>query len=93
MAQHRGVAIVEAGRVARRPRLHLSRSQRVLLDTRDRLGQHRPNHDNELLALYSRPLSSDEQRHTDAATAEALRTELRRAQRIRARLARQGWWN
>ena len=34
-----------------------------------------------------------EQRRTDPATAEAVRIELRRAERIRRRLATQGWWN
>jgi hypothetical protein len=42
------------------------------------------------LGLYVKRL---EARRTEDATAPALRYELRRAERIRARLARHGWWN
>jgi hypothetical protein len=40
--------------------------------------------------LYVKRLNA---RRIDTATADAVRQELRRAERIRARLARQGWWN
>jgi hypothetical protein len=42
------------------------------------------------LGVYVKRL---ETRRTDAAVAESVRDELRRAERIRGRLARQGWWN
>jgi len=42
------------------------------------------------LGLYVKRLNA---RRADPAAAAVARNELRRAERIRARLARQGWWN
>ena len=42
------------------------------------------------LGFYVKRLAA---RRIDSAAADAARQELRRAQRIRVRLARQGWWN
>jgi hypothetical protein len=41
------------------------------------------------LALYVKHLKA----HTGVAATAAVRSELHRAERIRARLARLGWWN
>jgi hypothetical protein len=43
-----------------------------------------------LLGVYVKRLTA---RGADPALAPAAAEELRRAERIRARLARQGWWN